>query len=140
MVSGHDLIAICNCCQYSRPMTVDDELYSEKRERIRLILFVLAGALFVSGALALFAAIFAVYVWPRPDNSLLSEIVHGHFKAVVGLPMAAAASFVIVWVLSVSQGRIEFEAWGVKFRGAAGPVAFWVLVYLSIITSINVSW
>lgn len=122
-------------------MTFDsDPGPSGPRQRMKIILYATIGSLFVLGGFGLFAAVFTVYAWPRPSNTLLVEVVHGHFRAVVGLPMAAAASFVVVWALSVTEGPIEIEAWGLKFKGAAGPVIFWIFVFLAISTSINLAW
>src|ERR1700756_1220125 len=48
-----------------------------------------------------------------------------HFPVVVGLPLAAAVSFLIVVLLPQAYGKIEFKALGLSFRGAAGPVVLW---------------
>ena len=56
-----------------------------------------------------------------------------HFAAVVGLPGAAVAALFIVMLLEQTQGTIEFEGLGFKFRGASGPVALWVFCYLAMV-------
>jgi hypothetical protein len=55
-----------------------------------------------------------------------TEIVQEHFAATVGLSGALMVSFGVV-VLRQSEGPIEFEAVGMKFRGAAGQVVLWLL-------------
>jgi hypothetical protein len=54
-------------------------------------------------------------------GDLWVPIAKDHFAAVVGLPMAARAALLIVLVLCISSGAIEFEAWGLEFKGAQLP-------------------
>ena len=63
-----------------------------------------------------------------------------HFAAVIGLPMAAIASLFIVLVLEYVSGQIEFEIQGVKFKGGAGQIVFWIFCFLSIVLSIKLLW
>ena len=111
----------------------------ELHDHLRPYLYAAIGALFVIVATAWWIAVFVIYVWPRPSTDL-SRLVTNHFRAIVGVPGEAIAAFVVVWTLSVTAGQIEFEAWGLKFKGAAGPVIFWVLVFLAITTAVNWSW
>jgi hypothetical protein len=48
-----------------------------------------------------------------------------HFAATVGVLGASICSFGAVVFLRQSEGPIEFEAWGMKFKGAAGQVVLW---------------
>jgi len=67
-------------------------------------------------------------------------IAQNHFAAVVGLPMAAMASLFIVLILEYVSGKIEFEILGLKFKGAAGQIIFWIICFLSIVLSIKLLW
>jgi hypothetical protein len=73
-------------------------------------------------------------------SGIWAEITRLHFAAIVGLPSAAAASLFLVLVLSTATGSIEFEALGFKFRGAAGPLVFWIACFLSITLAIKLLW
>lgn len=63
-----------------------------------------------------------------------------------GLPVAAMIAFAIVSILfSVwppaetgnDAGQLTFSAFNLKFSGPAGPITIWIVVYLSIISSIK---
>lgn len=134
---------ICTSIRWfvERTMTEDPLTdIGESSKRIRNGVYLVAVIFAAFAAFGLFAALWLTYIWPRSRDALLTEIVHNHFRAVVGIPMAALASFVVVWALTVTQGSIEFDAWGIKFKGAAGPVVFWIFVFLAISTAINASW
>jgi hypothetical protein len=70
--------------------------------------------------------------WPR--------IIENHFAAVVGLPLAAAAAFIIVTLLRQGQGELEFEGLGFKFRGPSGQIVLWLLCFLGIAGAIKLLW
>lgn len=108
-------------------------------DRLRPYLYAAIGALFVIMGTGWWLAIFCVFIWPQPSNEL-SRLVIGHFKAIIGVPAAAISAFIVIWALSVTSGEIEFEAWGLKFKGAAGPVIFWVLTFLALETAVNLAW
>ncbi len=75
------------------------------------------------------------------DSRLISaEILRQHFAAVVGLPAAGILALWIVTILRSQSGPIEFEAAGLRFRGASGPVVLWVLCFLAIAVAIRLLW
>jgi hypothetical protein len=110
------------------------------RDRLRGWIFALTGLAFALATSALFFSIFVVFVWPRPRHALITTLLMEHFRAVVGVPFIAVASFIVLWAFSVTQGQIEFEAGPIKFRGASGPVAFWVLSVAVLTLMVNLSW
>lgn len=73
-------------------------------------------------------------------TGIWTEIAREHFAAIIGLPSAAAAALFLVLVLSTTAGRIEFEGLGFKFRGAAGPLVFWIGCFLAITAAIKILW
>jgi hypothetical protein len=85
-------------------------------------------------------AVFYAFVRYGKTEDLWIPVAKQHFAAIVGLPMAALASLIIVLVLRVSAGPIEVEAWGLKFKGASAPIVFWILCFLAISTSIKMLW
>jgi len=82
----------------------------------------------------------AVVVWRNRFDPVLTEIVTKNFAAIVGLPFAFLGAFVIVALFRQSEGNIEFEALGVKLKGAAGKVVLWVVCFLSICGAIAMLW
>jgi hypothetical protein len=73
-------------------------------------------------------------------NPELWTLLITHFPAMAGLPFAALCALFVVTILRVTQGPIEFEGLGFKFRGASGPIVLWVLCYLVIVASIKLVW
>jgi hypothetical protein len=70
----------------------------------------------------------------------LIEIFRSHPGAILGLPTAALASLCIVLFLEAKSGRIEFEGFGFKFRGASGEIILWVICFFAIVTAIKLLW
>lgn len=68
------------------------------------------------------------------------KIVTEHFPAIVGLPLAAVGAFIVVVLLRHTNGPVEFEGLGFRFRGASGPVVMWIACFLVIVISIKILW
>jgi hypothetical protein len=85
-------------------------------------------------------SVFFAFVKYGKTEELWIPIAKAHFAAIVGLPMAALASLCIVLILRISSGPVEFEAWGLKFKGAAAPIVFWILCFLVIAVCIKMLW
>ena len=107
-----------------------------KPSRLRLT----ASWLIVIGAAAFTGVFLFGAAWDILHEPWLLDIAREHFAATIGLPFAALAALVVVVVLEISAGPIQFEGFGLKFSGAAGPVVFWVLVFLAIAASIKLLW
>lgn len=85
-----------------------------------------------------FTSFLTIELW-RADSWLLG-IIQAHFAATVLLPIALLEAFCIVMLLKFVTGPIEFEALGLKLRGAAGPVILWIFCFLAIVTGIHLLW
>lgn len=89
-----------------------------------------------------FSAVFLFFLifhsWGQ--ESWIIDIVKDHFQATVGLPLAAIASICIVYLFKFVSGDIELEGFGVKFKGAAGPVILWAICFLAISGAIKLLW
>jgi hypothetical protein len=73
-------------------------------------------------------------------NHAVFQVGMSHFAATIGLPSAALASLCIVIVLEGTAGPIQLEALGFKFKGAAGPIVFWIFCFLAIAFAIHLLW
>jgi hypothetical protein len=103
---------------------------------------ILAAWLIVIG-LGAFTAVFlygAIINIMGAQGYWLVEIAREHFAATIGLPFAALAALSLVLILEFRAGKIEFEGFGFKFRGASGPIVLWVIAFLSITTAIKILW
>ena len=79
-------------------------------------------------------------VWGERYDPVLVELVVTNFAAIIGLPFAFLASFVVVALFRQSEGEIEFEAVGIKLKGAAGQIVLWVICFLAITGAIALLW
>jgi hypothetical protein len=77
-----------------------------------------------------------------------SDFIFEHFAAIVGIPLAAIASFANVIYLERLYGNrydstdpsVHFKLFGLEFSGASGPIVMWALSFLSIILAIWLLW
>jgi hypothetical protein len=97
-------------------MTEWDTTYSRVLRVIAMIGAV-AGCLVMSAAIILFLFSVGFEFW--------KDLVREHFAATMGLTGATIVSFAIVVFLRQTEGPIELEALGMKFKGAAGQVVLW---------------
>jgi len=102
----------------------------------KLILLV---TVFGAGIVGVSYVSFIIY-WTWQKEGWVKDIVKEHFAATIGLPLAGVAAYLLVSVLEYSYGKIEIEIWGLKFRGATGPVILWILCFFVIAISIRMLW
>ncbi|MBY0474981.1 MAG: hypothetical protein K2Q13_07975 [Nitrosomonas sp.] len=68
------------------------------------------------------------------------NMVKEQFPVLIGLPMAGLGSLFVTLILRISTGPIEFEIGGLKFKGGAAPIVFWIICFMVIVLSINLLW
>lgn len=105
-----------------------------EEERIQSTAFWFAVAAAVGGGIVFLYTIYIVAVGFRYWEELLRD----HFAAIIGLPAAAALAFALVVFLRQTDGPIEFEGLGFKFKGAAGQVAMWICLFSGCICSYQI--
>ncbi|MCG2589891.1 hypothetical protein [Rhodohalobacter sulfatireducens] len=74
------------------------------------------------------------------EGEFWKTLIREQFPVVIGLPMAGLGALFLTLVLRISTGPIEFEIGGVKFKGGAAPIVFWIFIFLCISTSIGLLW
>jgi hypothetical protein len=85
-------------------------------------------------------ALLIVAVWSQRFDPLLSGLVTKNFAAIVGLPFSFVAAFVVVALFRQGESALDFEAFGVKLKGAAGEIILWLLCFAAISGSISLLW
>jgi hypothetical protein len=115
--------------------TPETELAASEQQFRKVAIWILLVMMIV-----ICASVFYAFARYSKVDQFWVPIAKEHFSAVVGLPMAALAALCIVLILRISSGPIEFEAWGLKFKGASAPIVFWLLCYLVITVSIKMVW
>ncbi len=96
----------------------------------------------VLGALLLIAS-YVGYLLFRLYNTgtlFLEPCMWALLPVTVGLPIGAILALVIVLVLEVTSGQIEFAVSKFTFTGASGPIVLWVLCFLTIAFAIYLNW
>jgi len=74
------------------------------------------------------------------DDSWIIEIHKAHFVASVGLPFAAIAAVFVVIIFKHQDGPIELKVPGFEFKGAAGQIIMWVIVFFSEAIALKMLW
>jgi hypothetical protein len=100
-----------------------------------------SNAVLILGPLALLAPIIYVAVLlVTSATDFYSGFVFQHYLVFFGMPYAGFFAYYLVTALESSRGPIEVEFVGFKFKGAAGPLVFWLLVFLSIQLGFSLFW
>lgn len=95
----------------------------------------------VLGAAVLSGTIFLTFaVYGMIYEEWVEQLAKEHFAAMVGLPCAALASLLLVIILEINAGKIQFKALGFEFKGAAGPIVMWICCFLAIAVAIKILW
>lgn len=115
--------------------------FSERSGQRRQVFRLIVGILALGGA-ALVAVVFLFFLARDIANAepWMMELFRSHPGAVLGLPTAALAALCIVLFLESKSGRIEFEGFGFKFRGASGEIILWIICFLAIVAAIKALW
>ena len=93
------------------------------------------------GTVRLFSFILYHAVWGNTSPETWPVVIlQKHFAAMVGTPLSAMTSYCLVSLLKVTNGPIEFEAAGFKFRGASGPIVLWLFCFLAIGAVFHLLW
>jgi len=120
-------------------MADDNEPTREQASRdalLRKLTIISAVAVSALAAVSFGFLVFRVARDPAYEDLILKQ----HFDAVIGIPCAGFAAFAIVVFLRQTDGPIEFESLGFKFKGAAGQVVMWALCFLVMILAIKLLW
>ncbi|MBB5213321.1 hypothetical protein [Microbulbifer hydrolyticus] len=96
------------------------------------------------GSVAALSSIGAVFVLIFIGSSLtdvrFNEILYEHLAAAIGVPLSALTALALVMALENVAGNIELETFGLKFKGASGPIIMWVICFLALVAGIKALW
>jgi hypothetical protein len=91
--------------------------------------------------LAVFGIAFLIMaLWINRYDPVLTQLAIANFPAIVGLPLAAVAAFIVVAVFRQSENPIEFEALGFKLKGAAREIVLWIACFMTVVIGIRLLW
>jgi hypothetical protein len=95
------------------------------------------GSVFLCGAVVVVGTVVGIVNF---EAMWRDEILHDHYAAIVGLPCAAAAAFIIVTLFRQVAGEIKIRGLGFEVDGAGGPVLLWVVCFLALVIALKVIW
>lgn len=99
---------------------------------VRISVALLLSIVLVSVPLAI---VFILY-----QSGDLIVLANHHASAMIGIPWAGGAAFIVVLVLRTSFGEINFKILGTEFKGASGPIIMWVFCFLVEVFAIKLLW
>ncbi len=74
-------------------------------------------------------------------TEILQKLVTDHYLGVIGMPIMAIFSLVIVVILRVTEGEIEIGTpFGFNFKGASGPIILWIFCFLAMVFGAQYLW
>jgi len=110
----------------SKPMKTEDV-----RKWLSLIV-----AIIVCAAFGLLLSL----LWRNRFDPVLTTLVLKNFPAIIGLPAAAGVSFIVITFFRQTETPIEFEALGIKLKGASGEIVLWIVTFFVIVVAIHIVW
>ncbi len=117
----------------------NDQAYDLKFERMRLVFSYYAIGSICAAGLAVF--LFLLYeIVASGQLPKLIAIVLDHPQAAIGGPVCMLCALLIVLLLRTTEGPIQFEAFGLKFRGASGPIIMWILCFGALVFGLRWLW
>jgi hypothetical protein len=90
-------------------------------------------------AILLFSLFFVIMLSDEYRHRLVMLILD-KVPVTIGVPFCGAMAMFVVLLLRATQGPVEFEAAGMKFRGASGPIVMWVLCFIAAIAATKLLW
>ncbi|WP_157619601.1 hypothetical protein [Skermanella stibiiresistens] len=85
-------------------------------------------------------AVLIFALWANRFDLVLSELVIKNFAAIIGLPFSFIGAFVVVALFRQGADPIEFEGFGLHFKGASGELILWILCFIAISGAIRLLW
>src|SRR5215207_2415901 len=115
-------------------MTDPEDWYVRFDRRIGLI--AMAAAILVG----IFVTVIGTLLLWHTGFAFWQDVIKEHFLGSIGLVGISCLAFGIVIFLRQTEGPIEFEAMGMKFRGAAGQVILWAFCVIVLSLCAKLLW
>jgi len=112
----------------------------EEPHGLRIAIFWVMFALLLLYAAALTCTLFVVFISSRSTHAMLTTLVVNHFPAIVGAPLISVLAFIVVWAFRATEGQIEIDLWGLKLKGASGPILLWTVAMLTLSLAVRMLW
>ena len=114
-------------------MSDQEPSLTQLEEKLRFVIgWTFVIVVFVIGIAGL--AWWLIVDWNAP---YLVKKIDTDFNVLIGIPASAMAALLLVIFLRTTDGPIELEVLGLKFKGASGPIVLWIFVFLAIVLAIK---
>lgn len=105
----------------------------------------------LSALLIYFLSGFSFLVWgaickrnydPNSENKIwMLSLLIREYKAIVLIPIFVGIAILLVLIFEQIAGNIELKFYDqFYFKGASGPIIFWILCFLTLVTGLNRLW
>lgn len=91
-------------------------------------------------ALLALPLIYVGWMCTLADGGEYWEFVRKNYLVFFGMPYAAFFSYFLVSFVETRKGDIDVDFFTFKFKGAAGPLVFWLLIFLAIMLGFKLFW
>jgi len=108
-----------------------DERFSRLVRTIAVVTAILVG---------IFVSVISILLLRTTGFAFWQDVIKEHFLGSIGLIGIACLAFGIVIFLRQTEGPIEFEAMGMKLKGAAGQVILWALCVIVLSLCAKLLW
>jgi hypothetical protein len=97
-------------------------------------------ALIVAIAALMAIDILALALWLNRFDPILTQIVLKNAPVIIGLPLAAAVSFVVVVFFKQSETPVVVKLPSIELSGSSGEVFLWLVTFVCISLMIHLLW
>ena len=97
-------------------------------------------ALVTAILVGIFVSVVGILLLRHTGLAFWQDVIKEHFLGSIGLIGIACLAFGIVIFLRQTEGPIEFEAIGMKLKGAAGQVILWALCVVVLSLCAKLLW
>lgn len=108
------------------------------QDRSRITFF--RWVMFIGPLIFMGPIIFVAYIISTDASSDYYDFVTRNYLVFFGVPLAALFSFYLVVTLEITRGDIDIQFATLKFKGASGPLIFWVITFLALTGAMKLFW
>jgi len=107
-----------------------------RQEKVKFYFMITLVGAFIFVSLTLLG----FYMYYGFTSGVWLKLLEEHFSVLVVIPFGAGCALIVVILLRATQGPIEFEGLGFKFRGASGPIVLWCIAFLALMAAVRILW
>ncbi len=115
-----------------------DQSVAPPQDRSRAAFF--RWVMFIGPLIFMGPIILVGYITTTSATESYYDFVIKNYLVFFGIPLSALFSFYLVVTLEITRGDIDIEFATLKFKGASGPLIFWVITFLTLTGAMKMFW